>query len=65
MFESIIIVLKTKIMFFNNTLINNNIFNEICELIVKINENEHFIVTFLKTNNIEINYLFNYRNVIN
>ena len=53
-FEFVTIVIKTKIMFFNNTMINFEISNEICDLIVDINDNEHFIVTFFKTNEIEI-----------
>ena len=53
-FEFVTIVIKTKIMFFNNTMINFEISNEICDLIVDINDNKHFIVTFFKTNEIEI-----------
>ena len=53
-FESITIIQKTKIMFLNNSKIEQNIFNNICELITKINENNYFVITFFKANKIKI-----------
>ena len=54
LFEFVTIVIEAKIMFLNNTMINLEISNEICGLIVDINDNEHSIVAFFKANEIEI-----------
>ena len=51
-FESMIIIQKTKVIYLNNSIIEQNIFNNICKLITKINKNNFLVVTFFKTNEI-------------
>ena len=52
-FKLITIMQEAKVMFLNNSKIEQSIFNNICKLITKINENNYFVVTFFKTNKIK------------
>ena len=52
--QTITVVKEAKIMFLNNTKIRREISNESCDLIIKIDEDEHSVVTFSKADDIEI-----------